>query len=231
MGSPGTRAEGSFTMTAVAPDTSDMYAVHKVFRKSFGEVPTLLVAGVEDRPERVELLCSYYGNVLAFLEVHHNGEDILVFPLLLERVPEGQRELVSTIAGQHKPLVATLEAATEAVEAFGKAPSDATRRAAADALTKLGDELNAHLDQEEGEILSIAAAHLSPEEWGALPGHGMAHFTGDKIWLILGLIRENMTDEQRAEMLAHMPPPAVDMWTNMGNAAFDQMMAEVRRGA
>ena len=35
-----------------------------------------------------------------------------------------------------------------------------------------------------------------------LPGHGMAAFDGDKIWLILGLIRERMNDEQRAAMLA-----------------------------
>ena len=62
-------------------------------------------------------------------------------------------------------------------------------------------------------MLPLAAEHLSVEEWGALPGHGMADFDGDKIWLILGLIRERMTDDQRAAMMAHMPPPALEMWT------------------
>ena len=47
-------------------------------------------------------------------------------------------------------------------------------------------------------MLPLAAENLSMEEWGALPGHGMANFHGDKIWLILGLIRERMNDEQRA---------------------------------
>jgi hemerythrin-like domain-containing protein len=214
-------------MSAAQTDTSDMYAVHQVFRKSLGGAGDLLGPGVEAQPERVELLCSYYSNILAFLESHHGGEDALVFPLLLERVPEDKRARVGTIAGQHAPLVETLEAASEAVQAFADDPSDDTRAAAAAALTKLDVELCAHLDQEEAEILPLATEHLSIEEWGALPGHAMASYTGDKIWLILGSIRENMTDDQRAQMLAHMPPPAVDMWTNMGNAAFDQMNAEV----
>ncbi len=218
-------------MTAIAPDTSDMYAVHDVFRKSLGAAPELLRSGVESQSDRVELLGSYYGNVLSFLEAHHGTEDALVFPLLVERVPEDQRSLVSTIAGQHEPLLDTLEAATAAVEAFVAEPSDGTREAAATALAQLDEELCAHLDQEETEILPIAASHLSVEEWGALPGHGMATFGGDKVWLILGLIRENMTDEQRAAMLEHMPPPARDMWVTMGNAAFDQMIAQVRQTA
>jgi hemerythrin-like domain-containing protein len=218
-------------MSAPQADTSDMYAVHKVFRKSLGGAKDLLGAGVEAQPERVELLCSYYRNILAFLESHHGGEDALVFPLLLERVSEDKRARVATIAGQHAPLVETLEAANEAVQAFAADPSDSTRAAAAAALTKLDVELCVHLDQEEAEILPLATEHLSIEEWGALPGHAMASYTGDKIWLILGSIRENMTDDQRAQMLAHMPPPAVEMWTTMGNAAFDQMNAEVWQAA
>ncbi len=84
-----------------------------------------------------------------------------------------------------------------------------------------------HLDEEEAEVLPLAAENLSAEEWGALPGHGMANFHGDKIWLILGLIRERMNDEQRAAMLEHMPPPAVEMWTGFGEQAFRDYAAVV----
>ena len=36
-----------------------------------------------------------------------------------------------------------------------------------------------------------------------------------------------MTDAQRAAMLAHMPPPALDMWTGFGEQAFKDYSAEV----
>ena len=94
------------------------------------------------------------------------------------------------------------------------------QEAAAQGLYALCGHLEEHLEEEEQNVLPLAAANLSIEEWGALPGHGMAHFEGDKIWLILGLIRERMTDEQRADMLAHLPPPALEMWTGFGEQAF-----------
>ena len=97
----------------------------------------------------------------------------------------------------------------------------AAQRAAQDGLETLHAQLVGHLDQEEARVLPLAAEHLSAEEWGALPGHGMANFHGDKIWLILGLIRERMTDAQRAAMLEHMPPPALDMWNGFGEQAFN----------
>ena len=91
----------------------------------------------------------------------------------------------------------------------------------------LGAHLELHLTNEETNALPLAAEYLSPEEWGALPGHGMAAFDGDKIWLILGLIRERMNDEQRTAMLEHMPPPAVEMWTSFGEQAFKDLSTEV----
>ncbi len=97
------------------------------------------------------------------------------------------------------------------------------------ALQALGDNLGSHLDDEEEHVLPLAGEHLSAEEWGALPAHGMANFTGDKVWLVLGLIREGMTDVQRRDMLAAMPPPAVEMWQSMGEAAFSDLITEVRR--
>ena len=37
-----------------------------------------------------------------------------------------------------------------------------------------------------------------------------------------------MTEEQKAEMLANMPPPVVDMWTNVGQSAFTAFVTELR---
>jgi hypothetical protein len=205
-------------------DTSDMYAVHQVFRTAFGEGPALVRQATAAGPERATFVGDYYANVFAFLDVHHNGEDILVFPLLRERAPE-QCDVVDRLAAAHVAVHDSLAAAQEAVATWAARPDASSAERAGDALDSLGRELSAHLDDEEQVALPLCAGLLSPEEWGALPGHGMANFTGDKIWLILGLIRENMTPEQRDLMLAHMPPPAVEMWTSMGEAAFTQYRA------
>ena len=70
---------------------------------------------------------------------------------------------------------------------------------------------------------------MSPEEWGQLPGHALQSFRGDKPWLALGLVRENLSDEQREGMLAGMPAPLQSLWTEQWGPAFDAFIAEVRR--
>jgi hemerythrin-like domain-containing protein len=195
-----------------------MYAVHGVFRDAFGAVPEL-VGGVEPGDaERMGLIANYYENILSFLEAHHDAEDELVFPLLRARCTD-QSALIGHIAGQHEEALRLLQEAKSSLAAL-PAGDAAAQKAAEERLGRLYAQLVEHLDEEEAEVLPLAAANLSMEEWGALPGHGFANFHGDKIWLILGLIRERMNDGQRSAMLEHMPPPAVEMWTGFGEQAF-----------
>jgi hemerythrin-like domain-containing protein len=206
-------------------DTSDMFAVHGVFRDTLGAA-TELVGGVPDGDaERLVLVANYYENVLSFLQAHHDGEEEVVFPLLRERCPD-QSALVEKLAEQHEEALTSLMAARQWLAAW-PGGGDAVRSEVAGALGALREHLLEHLDEEERLGLPLVAEHLSAEEWGRLPAHGLAAFDGDKVWLILGLIRERMNEDQRAAMLAHMPPPAVDMWTGFGEQAFDELAAQV----
>jgi iron-sulfur cluster repair protein YtfE (RIC family) len=212
----------------VRPDTSEMAAVHKVFRSSFNSAPHFIASTKGDEARRA-LIADYYSNVLCFLEVHHDGEEELLFPLIAERVPE-HKDRIDLALAQHHEAMDALKASRVTLEAWQqKGDSEAAElERSLDALDRV---LSAHLDMEESEIVPLAGDHVTAEEWGMLPAHAFGHFEGDKIWLILGLIRENFTDEQRAIMLAHMPPPAVQMWETMGEASFDQMIGQVRQNA
>ena len=210
---------------APRPDTDDMFAVHGVFRDCLGAAPTLVGGIAAGDTERVALIANYYENILSFLEAHHDGEEKLVFPLLRERCT-GDDALIDHMAEQHHEALALMGEAKSSLAAWPGGGA-AAQQAAQDRLGELSSHLGEHLSEEEQKVLPLAGAHLSMEEWGALPAHGMANFHGDKIWLILGLIRERMTDEQRAAMMAHMPPPALEMWTGFGEQAFKDYSTEV----
>lgn len=207
------------------PDVSDLYAVHGVFRDTLAAAPRLVGEIATDDSERLAVVANYYQNVLSFLEAHHDGEDKLVFPLLRERCAD-QGSFVDQLDEDHEEAIRLMESATEALASWSTG-DDAVRSAVIDSLEALRVQLIAHLDREEAEGLPLFAEHLSAEEWGLLPGHGMASFHGDKIWLILGLIRQRMNEEQRSRMLEHMPPPAVEMWTGFGEQAFNDLASEV----
>jgi iron-sulfur cluster repair protein YtfE (RIC family) len=185
-------------------DTSDMPAVHKVFRDALAAAPQLIASAVGDDDRRA-VIADYYANLIEFLRVHHDGEEEIVFPVLLERAA-GQRTILEKAAADHQAVIGLMAAANEKIEIW-HAKGDEGTHGVAGALEALQAALIPHLDEEEAQVLPLAAAHMTAAEWGQLPGHAMGHFQGDKIWLILGLIRENFTQEQRDMMLAHMPPP------------------------
>jgi hypothetical protein len=213
--------------TRPRPDTSDMIRVHRVFRDAFGCAAQLVGAASSDDPDRVACVAAYYGNVLAFLHAHHEGEEELIWPKLLGRAPE-RAELVGRIAGQHHGVLEWLGLAERRLAEWVADPSVDRGAALAGALATLGAELGLHLDEEERSILPLAAQHLSVDEWGELPGHGMRSFRGDKIWLVLGLIQEQLTPAGIAEMEAHMPPPVREFWTTAGRPQFQAFVTQLR---
>jgi hypothetical protein len=207
-------------------DTSDMAAVHKVFRSSLASGPEFVSSAAGDDTRRA-LIANYYDNIVAFLTAHHEGEDQLVYPLLIERAPE-QRSVFELGTRQHEDLLPLKDAVTASVDSW-RAKGDSAASELVSSLRALDEVLTAHLDYEEAEVVPLAGEYLTIEEWGALPGHTLGAFKGDKVWLIMGLVRENFTQEQRDAMLEHLPPPARQMWETMGEASFNDVIAQVRQ--
>lgn len=206
------------------PDVSEMKAVHRVFRDTLDAAPALVGGVSPSDVERRTLVSNFYENVLLFLHVHHQTEEDLVFPLLRQRSP-AQLATVEHAAGQHAEVLELLSAAESSLGSWAAGDAQA-QPSCADDLAKLGASLGRHLDDEEAELLPLCAEHLSIEEWSAQPGHAMAHFQGDKVWLILCLVRQRMTQEQRDEMLDKVPPPVRQMLSDVADS-FDQLMADI----
>lgn len=205
-------------------DTSDMAQIHRVFRSALAEAPELVGSVADGDTERAELVASYYLNVLALLHAHHEGEDELLTPKLIERLPE-QAGLIERVAGQHQGVLTGLEASESGLRAWRDDPTIDAGAVLAGTLATLGADLARHLDEEEREIVPLAATCINVAEWGELPGHALRTFTGDKMWLILGLVREQFTAEQIAEMEAHMPAALTEFWRSTGQGLFDEFMA------
>jgi hypothetical protein len=211
---------------AIHPYASGMAAVHRIYLSSLDAADAYIESARGDGTRRA-LIASFYENVLASLANHHNGEDELYFPLLIERAPE-QADVVHASLEQHQQVVALLEAA-QAATATWEVAGDAGGRELLRVLGSLNEALSAHCVQEEETIVPLAAVHLSPDEWNRLPAHSAANFKGDKYWLIVGLRLECSSPDERASVLDHMAPQTRKWWETEGKPSFEDMMAEVRR--
>ena len=207
------------------PDTSDMLAVHGALRDAFSAGSSRVRSAVPDDADRRELVADYYENILWFLHAHHDGEEELIFPKLRQRMAEAG-PLMDLMEAQHRDVV-RLVSDSEASLAAWRAGEGGAQNQLAVQLDALSVTLEPHLADEETNVLPLCAQALTIEEWGALPGHALSQYRGDKVWLIIGLIQDQQSPEERQVMLEHMPPPVVQMWHEMGHRAFDDLKAKV----
>lgn len=211
------------------PDTTEMLAVHQVFRRALGDGPQIVGSVAPGDTDRAALVGDYYKEVFLILHLHHEGEDAVIWPRLLERAP-AKAGLIRNNEAQHRDILDPLGGAEQALAGWTASPDDATGDAFVAAQESLAKTLFNHFHNEEEQILPIIAEHITVEEWGELPGHAMRNYPGERTWIPIGLVRENMTQVQRDRMLAHMPPPVVEMWISKGEPAFNQYVSDVRGG-
>jgi hemerythrin-like domain-containing protein len=214
-------APGTYTT-----EVGDMFAVHQAITAALDAAP-VLVGGVGANAERAEVVGSFYESVLQFLHGHHAGEDELLYPLLEERCPH-EKDMLERIDAQHALLNTPMEEAQEALAEWRRAPSAEGAEKLVRLLEAVDETLRPHLGEEETFVLPVATAWISPEEWGQLPAHAMQTYQGDKPWLALGLIREQLSSDQRDRMLSGMPPPVQTIWAEQWEPAFNAFMNEVR---
>ena len=85
-----------------------------------------------------------------------------------------------------------------------------------------------HLDHEEAEVVPLIGQCITVDDWDTLSGTAFGMFSGDKVWLAVGLIQEQMLAEENAKMEANMPPPVNDFWVNSGRTMFQDFVGELR---
>jgi hypothetical protein len=207
-------------------DVSDMPLMHKAFYRGLGDARSQLSFIDDGDTERAAHFAKYISELLWLLHAHHEGEDELLYPLLVQRVPE-ESDLFTRMEAQHSAVESNLRAATDAAVTYRVSGSTADADALAEACDALLALLTTHLTEEEQEVLPVAARAITPEEWGQLPGHVLMAYRGDRIWLVFGLATEAFPPPLIDGILSG-PSPIGPMWLGGGRAAFAQELALIR---
>ena len=187
-------------------DVRDMYVVHRVFRREFAQIPRLIRSVAAGDIGRAAVVASHARLILLGLDLHHTGEDALLWPKLLER-DAPHTDLIHRMEAQHdrvEELIAELTAALPRWEAEAR---PAVSEELASTFDALRVALLEHLADEEEHILPIAARCVTQDEWNALGEHGVAKMEKSQLPLMFGAMLEEATPEERTMMLALVPPP------------------------
>ena len=187
-------------------DVRDMAIVHRTFRNAYDESARLVRAAPAPSPGRVTFLADHIDFAIAMLHNHHEGEDELLYPRLIERVPE-QAPMTEHVEHEHLLIKTALDATSAVCATWRQRPSAETGEALAAALDHLNTVVQPHLDDEEQKVVPLAAVTLTQQEWDALGKHGVAHIPRNKRGIAFGMILEPLDEADRAYMKGFLPAP------------------------
>jgi len=210
-------------------DVRDMAIVHRTFRNAYEESAKLVRAAPSPSPGRVTFLADHIDFGIAALHHHHESEDELLYPKLIQRVPE-QAPMTEQVEHEHLAIKTALEAASAACAAWRQRPSAETGEALAAALDHLNTVVQPHLDDEEQKVVPLAAVTFTQQEWDAMGKQGVAWIPRNKRGIAFGMILEPLGEADRAYMMRSLPAPVRMLYPVLIARPWKKYAATLRTG-
>ena len=217
-------------MSASQPiQVRDMAIVHRMFRRAYAEAARLVRANPTPSPGRVTFLADHIDLILGGLHSHHQDEDELLYPKLIERAPE-QAPMTEQVEHEHQVIATALDAAMAACATWRQRPSAETGEALAAALDHLNEVVQPHLDDEEQKVVPLAAVTLTQREWDALGKHSVGQIPRNMRGVAFGMILEPLGEEDRALMMRVLPAPVRMLYPLLIQRPWNKYAVTLRTG-
>jgi hemerythrin-like domain-containing protein len=209
-------------------DTRDMYMVHAMFRREFGLLPAL-VRGVADGDRaRVEIVVDHLELVNSILTHHHHGEDVHLWPRLVERSFSESSGVVGVMASQHADIEKLDVRVFDAASVWNATASATGGLALADLLDQLLVAITEHMAVEEEYALPLIERHITAAEWQRMAADAGAGIPPEALPLAFGLVMYEADPAVIEEVLLSMPevvrpvlkPMAAEAFANHSEAVY-----------
>jgi hemerythrin-like domain-containing protein len=208
-------------------DSRDMIVVHTMFRKQFAAIPALVSEVPAGNHKQVALVANHVEWMVKFLHSHHEGEDMMVWPRLVERCPTEVEPLIFTMESQHHALALALDDLAARATDWRRTAAIAERDAIAEAATELLGRIAEHLDLEELKVLSLIDKYLTEKEWKQVGGSGLKKMSFGQLTVAFGMILDGASPEYVKTMRDTLPRPAWLLFSLVGPRAYTKYAARL----
>jgi len=208
-------------------DAQEMAIVHRAFRRELRLLGEMITAVPPGDVKRATILAEHFTDLRTGLTNHHQGEDELLWPLMLARLgPE--RDVVLRMEAEHEQIVQTLDEVDKLVTKWAPTADAETRDRLVTALEEHRTVLVQHLDDEEAHLLPLAERFLTAKEFAALGDHFAQHTPKTKLFKFFGMVMEDADERERTIMLGNVPAPVRLLWRLLGPPLYTRTMRRIR---
>lgn len=207
-------------------DASGMIDIHRMFRRSFGEGPTLVRGVVPGDIAHAEVVAVQLSTTSLGLHAHHEGEDERLWDALEQRAPVCAVH-VERMKAQHAVMLLHLTDLDAALPAWRRSAAAQDAAPVLAALDGINAALEVHLPDEEANIVPVMETTISQKEVDWASEHGRRSVPKGQTWNQLGEILAAQPDGGEEWMHKHLPAPVRVMWRWVGKPKYAKHRASL----
>lgn len=186
--------------------TAGMRRIHRFLLWAYDEAPGLVRSAAPGDTGRAAYVGEVLGNFDMVLHIHHEGEDLLMYPPLGERAPACALHIGQMLA-QHRQVTDRLKV-IEPLRLKWMATADAeTGKELAERYEDLSAVLNVHLRREVTEVMPAVDRVMTEKEMNGVGQHGINQV--DRKFLVgyLGMVLATNPPADQKELFKEIPLP------------------------
>ena len=199
--------------------------IHRIYRRGFPMMADLVRQTSTGDVGRSEPIAAHLEFLLNGLHHHHSGEDVNIWPRLLERAAP-KAEMINRMEMQHEVVEEWSAKVRAVLDVWRQASVNGTELA--NAVEEFTHALVEHLDDEEAHVVPLIRTHITAEEWERFGQETFEKFTNPQKLIATGVLEDNATPEEAEWFLGKLPLPIKVMWRFVGRRRYDRYMARVR---
>ncbi|WP_122260617.1 hemerythrin domain-containing protein [Ornithinimicrobium cerasi] len=208
-------------------DASGMIEIHRMYRTSFGEAPSLVRGVADGDATHADVVGDHLGMLSVSLHAHHEFEDDRLWDTLDERAPACALH-VGRMKEQHAAMLVHLRALDAALPAWRASGRASDGAAVLEALDGVNAGLAVHLPDEEEHIVPAMEQVLTQREIDEAGEHGRRATPRGKTWQQLGEILAAQPDGGDEWLRKHLPAPVRLVWRWVGRPRYAAGRAALR---
>ncbi|MBD0863919.1 hemerythrin domain-containing protein [Gordonia sp. zg691] len=182
-----------------------MYVMHHGFRRDLADFAASVPVTPVDDAGTWRALAQRWTMFAHALHHHHSGEDLELWPLLLERCDSTEQLVLQAMEAEHDQIDPLLEECEAGFTRMAAGADDQARAGLAEALRRAQTVLGDHLAHEENDAIAIVQRRISMADWQEFE-EKMAKSLGLRETIRSGpLMTKGLTGADRDEVFTRMP--------------------------
>lgn len=209
--------------------TAAMRRIHRFFLWAYDEAPGLVRSVSPGDTARAAYVAEVLGNFDKVLHVHHEGEDLLMYPQLEQRAPACALH-VGQMLEQHRQVTQRLEAIEPVRLRWMESADPETGADLAGRYEDLKAVLNVHLRREVTEVMPVVDRIMDQKEMEGVGQHGIDQFDKKFMVAYLGMVLATNPPADRKELFKEIPPPVRLAYKLVGRRMYRKQYATLFPG-